>query len=858
MLFLLSVTGCGGCRRTLTDEELAKKKTDEKALEIYEMQALPIDQEQAIMTAKPGHWYETRQEFKSNREDLQVVVEGTIRRGNEAVAVPGTDVLNTYTRRSSLPRGQTRSIELQVFVPPAAVSVNEDAFAFESTALKFQTQLLSYPLMTPLLSAPESKPARELKPHEYQLVVLSPEAQSYAFLASLDTVLWRADELMAIERTRSYYVSLLKPRADRYPLPKSMLTMTATAAIVWDDVDEDSLSAAQKQALMDWVHWGGQLVISGPNSWTRLRDSFLSDLLPVSDAKSVKLDTSSFDAISDTWVVKDLARGQEPRLTIDGAAISGMQFELAPGGAWLPNTDELVAERQVGRGRIVMTAFPLREPKIFNWRYFSSFFSSGILRRPPRMAGRHPTENMLTQFWAGDLRGAETESRLNTRLRILSRDLPLGNVNRTNKRTNNNSSQAPDTAPQSNSSRDSNPEIDNPEIDKESDLAEVASAPALPIDSQLNLPDSNRPGRELLAWGANSGAWNDYSAVAYQAVASLSDAAGIELPSRRTILYLLGGYLLILVPLNWAFFKAIGRLEYAWIAAPILAVAGVIAVTRIARLDIGFARRSTEISILELHDGHARGHLTQYVALYTSLSTNYSVQIPENGSVALPLGELNSSSRRTSNLAEMKTNFGRSEGVTISPFTVLSNSTERVHAEQMVSLDGGLSLGTRENGASAIRNDTGAELVAALVVRRDDQGAIEYATIDELQSGQIATVTFAPASRDSLWQSWESDPVTQSLAPPQEEMLAADEPLWLGGLMKSIVQKTPLIRGQVLLVGYTRDSIGELALTPDQDQYDRRCVVVAHLKPGNLQPVIPDRSILSAIRPRDAGPSPTQ
>ncbi len=206
----------------------------------------------------------------------------------------------------------------------------------------------------------------------------------------------------------------------------------------------------------------------------------------------------------------------------------------------------------------------------------------------------------------------------------------------------------------------------------------------------------------------------------------------------------------------------------------------------------------------------------------------------------------------------MKTNFGRSEGVTISPFTVLSNSTERVHAGQMVSMSGGLSLGTRENGASAVRNDTGVAVSSALVVRRNSEGAIEHAWVDQLESGKIATIDFIPASGDSLWESWEDDPVTRPQSPTQEELLAAGEPLWLGGVMKSVVQKTPLIKGQVLLVGYTRDRIGELTLTPDQDQYDSRCVVVAHLKPGALPLVIPDRSILSAIRPQDAGPAPIE
>ncbi len=33
-------------------------------------------------------------------------------------------------------------------------------------------------------------------------------------------------------------------------------------------------------------------------------------------------------------------------------------------------------------------------------------------------------------------------------------------------------------------------------------------------------------------------------------------------------------YLLVLAPINWAFFYALGRVELAWVAAPFIALAG--------------------------------------------------------------------------------------------------------------------------------------------------------------------------------------------------------------------------------------------------------------------------------------------
>jgi hypothetical protein len=360
---------------------------------------------------------------------------------------------------------------------------------------------------------------------------------------------------------------------------------------------------------------------------------------------------------------------------------------------------------------------------------------------------------------------------------------------------------------------------------------------------------------EAAQWGGSAAAWNDYSGASFATLEALRAAAGIELPSRKTILYLLAGYLVCLVPLNWAFFKLIGRLEFAWIAAPIMALIGVGVVTRVARLDIGFARRTTEISILELQGDYPRGHLTQYLALYTSLSTNYSADFPENDSVALPLGDLSRDSRRAkAEVRNLKTNYGRSDGVTLEPLTVYSNSTEMIHAEQIVPLKGGLRLGNRSEdgtGSEALKNESELDLRSVLLLRRTEDDQVQTAWVGELLADQAVNLNFTEANEESLWSKWQENPVTQSTKPDSDLGESSDtDALWVGGVLEELVRKTPLMPGQTRLFGYTNDRTSRLTLSPGEDQFDGRCLVVAHLTPTKLGGIVPDLNIRSRGKPR--------
>lgn len=841
-LCLVTSAGCRGCLRDesekLSREELEKRAKEQKeAIVASQLLSLPADSEIKTVTAKPGHWVETVRKVKSNREDLQVVATGDVLRGSDRVLnIPGTDVTAEFARPTVLPKGQTKTIDLQYFVPTTSVSV--DPLNPVSTALRLRSSLLSRSLLTPILQEPF--PTNELRYPEFLITVVSPKAQDYSFLSATDLVLWRGSDLMVEERTRSYHVILCGSEEGKLAFPTSMLTMTAMAVMVWDDLAPDDLSEDQKTAITDWLHWGGQLVISGPSSWSRLQNSFLLPYLPIKSGEAVELGTEEFTPLN-YWVVPD-STGQPPdALAIVGAKVPGLDMQLADGAQWLPETGKLVAERAVGRGRVVMTGFPIREQRLYRWKYYSSFFSTGLLRRPARTVKKSDAENALMQVWDPPFAGEERNPLLNTYVRIASRDMPLAATK---------SPSAVEFADQAREERKHRINARN-------------TQDGFATDALVDFPQHTAAEPEAVQWAPNGAAWSDSSGFAFRALSALRDAAGIVLPDRWTIVYLIGGYLAILVPLNWLFFRLIGRLEFAWVAAPIIALAGVMVVTRVARLDIGFARRTTEIGLLELQGEHPRGHLTNYAALYTSLSTNYALEYPERGSVALPLGDISRRGRRRAVGAQtVQAKYGTSAGIRLEPVTVYSNSTEMLHSEQMVPLPGGLLYGTKDDDPSqaVVKNATGLKLKSCCLVRRNAAGAFEFAWLGDLVDDSTHQATYTTATIDAPWQHWDRLAITRnpdatdaSAAEPEQasNLAAAVQPadvdasaLIVGGLLSELLNAVPLVAGQARLLAYTDDRTSKMVSEPADGRLDSRTVVMVHLRSSDWRPLTPDRQVI--------------
>ncbi len=675
--------------------------------------------------------------------------------------------------------------------------------------------------------------AAELFEGEFLLTVVSPKPQEYAFLSATDLVMWRGSDLMVEERLRCYRVVLCASKDGKTELPSSLITMTMMSVLLWDDLSPDDLSEDQKTAIIDWLHWGGQIVISGPGSWSRLQNSFLTPYLPVRGGDAIELGTEDLAPLNH-WVVPDKSGQAAEPLNIIGNKMPGLKLTLSEQGSWLPNAEELVAERAVGRGRVVVTGFPLREQRLYRWKYFPSFFSTGILRRPARAIEFSREDNSVVQQWASPYKGEERNPLFNSNLRIASRDIPLQS----------NSDEAEQFAKLT--------QVDR--INRRNTLNPPASVS--PFEPPASIPQTIEPRKkhalESLQWDENGAAWSDTSGFAFRAISTLRQAAGIVLPSRMTIMTLIGSYLLVLVPLNYIFFRLIGRLELAWVVAPILALAGVLIVTRVARLDIGFARRTTEIGLLELQGEYSRAHLTNYAAMYTSLSTNYALECPERGSVILPLGNVTQGSRRSGAGNRMvQAKYGNSAGMRLEPVTVRSNSTEMLHAEQMVSLPGGLLYGIPDGAApetAAIKNTTGLVLKGCCLVRRDASGQIQIAWIGDMVDANSRTATFVNADVDGVWQHWNRDIITQhpDNRPEDSDKPAGDSKaneLLMGDLLRELINSVPLVAGQVRLLGYTDDRPGKMELEPGDGRLDTRTVVMAHLRPAPWGPVTRDTNI---------------
>lgn len=847
-LCLLTTVGCRGCvspvKEQLSREELEKRAKEKKeAVQTSPLLSIPGDYEIKTIFAKPGHWLQTERQVKANREDLQVFATGDVLRGeNGLLNLTGSNDVIEFSRPTILPKGQNKTLELQYYIP--TTNISNEGLSPVSTALRLRSNLLARSLLTPI--AQEPFVVNEVRHPEFLLVVVTPNPSDYSYLSATDLALWRGNELMLDERLRSYHVLLSESKEGKIALPSSLLSMTSMAVLFWDDVSPDDLSADQKTALIDWVHWGGQLIVSGPSSWSRLQNSFLMPYLPVQAVSAVELQPQDFEPLQH-WMSVDVTGLANDPLDFEGPPIPGLELQLARGSTWLPQSGHLVAERAVGRGRIVMAAFPLREQRLVRWKYFASFLSSGLLRRPARTLIRG--NNGFVQTWNDDLVGMERDPRLNSQVRFVSRDTPLTQATLR---------AAPDFAA-----------LGQQEIELRASLPTGKSdAPTVPLKPRSfyysdPLRHSANEG-ELLLWSANGAAWTDTSGFAFQALTALRQAAGIVLPDRWTMIGLIGAYLLVLVPLNWCFFRALGRLELAWVAAPILAILGVIVVTRVARLDIGFARRTTEIGLMELQGEYPRAHVTNYTALYTSLSTNYSLEFPERGSVALPLGDPSRSQARLgSSTQKIQARYGGSPGMGLDPVTVFSNSTQIIHSEQMVPLAGGLLYqpDPSDSNQAALKNTTGIHFKGCCLVRRLNEKRLQIAWIGDLPNDVATSVKYINADLSDPWTHWNQTTVTRhERAGSQVEATAGDNPILVGGVLYELLQAVPLVVGQSRLLGYTDDRLAQTTIVPDGDQTDWRTVVIAHLEPAQWSPISPDHRIISRVpgmfEPSESEPQP--
>ena len=147
---------------------------------------------------------------------------------------------------------------------------------------------------------------------------------------------------------------------------------------------ERRISKTQQTAMLDWVQYGGTLIISGGSNFNYLRGSFIEPYLPV-ELKCVETDTLSA-ALQEQLGFQSSGNNENP--------FERIRFVPKVGCEMLIGTEEqlYVAKRNFGDGQILCLAFDYNAPP-FSEQQTGEIFWHGLLssfgKSPKHLADRY-------------------------------------------------------------------------------------------------------------------------------------------------------------------------------------------------------------------------------------------------------------------------------------------------------------------------------------------------------------------------------------------------------------------------------------------------------------------------------------
>lgn len=749
------IVGCEGCRRQTAEEN--KKEQEEAPKRDFDSKPprpFPSDIALAGNAIKPGHWLSASQTLKSNNADVRGDL--VSRAGSRGVSLRtgrGTEsVGDLYSKRPVvMPKGQQRRFDFRVLAPEPMAEQRNCFLASRFTATSQSGFFDADPF-----------PYRMMGPQEYFLVILTTRPERFRRIKEADWVRPFRQRFDVPSESLNYRI-VVPPSDGILPLADTMLDWTSTSVVIWDDLPADALTPDQLTAMSDWLQFGGILIVNGAKATGEIAQTVLRDVLPLKPTGNIELDPDAGVELLRNWQVSTdestekqiaLLKSQSGRVAVDG--------RLDDKAESIDDSGNLILERRSGNGRVVQPRFDFTSDWISTWQSYDSFISGVLLQRPRRVYRKLDNEEFVRQFYA-DYQNPNTPASFNTRFRLQARDARWRSLTK--------------------QSRSSN-------VIGEADL--FASDPVTGIAG-----------------------WTDDSSVIDACREILSLESGIEIPKSSLVIKSLGIYLLLLVPVNYLFFRLLGKLEMAWLAVPVIAIGGAVWVARAARLDIGFARSHSEIGILEMQPGYQRGHLTRVMAIYNSLSSNYDIDFKTIDACGRVIDQGRSES---SDLVAFKTSY--QEGPTLSDVAVQSNQVRLMHVEQMIDLGGGISI----DGSGIVRNESSLVLSDAVVIGKDAGGNIRVAVL-----GEVA----AQSAKKASFRQMESAAIPSGM------------PMQVSNLMRKFTSTGNLPNGASRLVARYDGSIKSMTITPSANQTVSQTVVVVHLKHAKSAEPSVDANLLS-------------
>jgi hypothetical protein len=742
--------GCNGCRTQ--DEDPAADAGPASEYTFGGAQPLPQGFSIAQSGIKPGHWFTLAESIRSNRNDQR----GTLRHSIEMVhSGPGDELLDLSPGGAVGQRAGTERLPLLCERPAVLPKGRTKRFdsrllagspkSIRRGARAFISGQYSSSSHAALLETGRQSVVL-MQPQEYFFVILTRRPERFSWIQTADWVRPPLDDSdFHVDIPINY--RLVFPNPDGLlALPDTLFDWTSTAVLLWDDLEPAALTPEQGRAISDWVRFGGRLIVNGPGAGVELSRSRFGELMPLDVQGSAELDPAAIEELLVRWSVSgDTTVEQQVAMVSDRSGRLLADGQVHPSAVAIAGTSEMLLTRQAGRGHVVLTRFDLTSDWMRGWRSRDSFFNAALLGRPGRnyvtREGAVSQQYVVGPSAAESTTSARADVAFNSSFRLLSRDARL---------------------------------------------AGTASSEFVSHPSQ------------------GMGGWRDDSDAANLILETLRTESGVTIPPRKFVTGSLAVYLLILSPLNYLIFRLLGRLEWAWLAVPLIGLIGAAWIAQGAGLDVGFARSRTEIALVELHSDYPRGHVTRFMSLYNSLSRQYDLAFDSPDAVAAPLGILGQTAVDADHRQPVTMRYGYADGPVLAGVQVASNRTRIFHAEQVIDFGGTITLKD-----DWLHNGSSLDLLDAWIIRKDEQGKVNAAPLGVCDAG---------ARKRVRWSDRQSSEVPGSLPLQAERLL------------------TPLGRGETLPPGATRlvarceAAMPGLTVTPETAQHNYAAVVVVHLK----------------------------
>jgi hypothetical protein len=778
----------------LTDPEAIKKKLEKDKnrppFEFFRSRVAPFD---VLPYVKANHWCTLLFELRANDDDY----DGFLK--SDPVRMLGRPQEVYYRRDARLLKEKRANLSLQIMVPSASGQVPKD---------------ITVEMVRPSALRPDASwqaTLTTLPPHQMLVLVLSKDATNkFAAWNRMSAIIPSAAERDAgdIEKLR-YYRLVLPMEHDKPALSSHPLTWTTISHTIWDGYAPDDLSVSQQQAMLDWLHWGGQLIVSGGagQSFSLLRESFLGPYLP-GDAtgESVPLTQDDLQPLAQSYpppsappgpddqsqpvpltkeeAIRRYAYRYQAPVPIRPAPKRPLYLSVLkpkPGASTISLGEAsphlLAVEQRVGRGRITMLSINPNEESLLAWPGLDTLVRRVVLRRPEEPIvvegdyGRPvPEPPQRGRLMASDL----------SWYRIMSRDADLATA----------PSIAPAPIPDASVRFQNGPAPTDPETAENE------------FNRQLGVAD-----------------WRDGAKLPKLSKDLLDDASGITIPSSTFVLRVILAYLITVIPLNWLLCRFVfNRREWTWVVVPLVALAFAIGVERVAARDIGYDTATDEIDLLEIHGNYPRAHLTRLVSLYSTGRSHFTISYP-NDPTALALPFDNGLSIRGE---DVSTSTWQSYPVpSLIDYTVQPRSLSMFRAEQMMSLSGAIRL-DEEGGKRRVVNGGELELRDAIL--------IDQAGSDERREHWLGTIA-AGAAIEIDGPAEEKPPESVAVGPgPDANPFLAE--------LRSNQERREENQGELRLVAWVAGTTGGQVIEPAVDRSRGFTAVLVHLRSGS--PPSPD------------------